>query len=120
MKLYTNKLKIGLCTSFLTGSFLFMLPNKISVKVNEKKFNRIDLPLLGGCLGVLGFLSSPFLIINYFCDGTYFDKLYDKYNIDIKRYYQYDGNNNKYAYSSNIKIEINNKEINNKEINKKK
>ena len=41
----------------------------------------------------------------------YFDKLIDKYNINIKRYHQYDGNDNKYAFPSIIMIEINKKEI---------
>lgn len=43
-------------------------------------------------------------------NGTYFDKLYDriqeKYSIQVKRYHQYDGNDNKYAYPSLISIEI--------------
>jgi hypothetical protein len=43
-------------------------------------------------------------------NGTYFDKLYDriqeKYSIQVKRYHQYDGNCNKYAYPSSICIEI--------------
>ena len=115
MKLFINGIKVGICASYFTGSCLCLVPNKISVKVNEKKFNRINLPIIGGCLGVLGFLSSPFLITNYFFDGLFFDKLYDKYNIDIKRYHQYDGNNNKYAFPSYVIIEINKKE---KEIEK--
>ncbi len=111
MKFAFETIKIGLCTSFLTGSILGMIPNNPSLKFNGKqKFNKINLPLAGGCLGVLGFIFSPFLITNYFLDGVYFDKLYDKYDIDIKRYHQYDGNDNKYAFPSHIQIEINNKD----------
>lgn len=111
MKLAIETIKIGLCTSFLTGCTLGMIPNRVSLKFNGKqKFYNINLPLAGGCLGVLGFVASPFLITNYFFDGVYFDKLYDKYNIDIKRYHQYDGNDNKYAFPSYIQIEINNKD----------
>ena len=112
MKIAFTTMKLGLCTSFLTGLTLGMIPNSVSLKINGKnKFNKINLPLVGWWLGVLGFIFSPFLITNYFFDGMYFDKLYDKYNIDIKRYHQYDGNDNKYAYPSCIKIEVNKKEL---------
>ena len=111
MNIFINGIKLGICSSFVTGSCLCLMPNKISVKINKKKINNINLPILGGCFGVFGFLSSPILITNYFCNGLFFDKLYDKYNIDIKRYHQYDGNDNKYAYPSIIIIEINKKEI---------
>jgi hypothetical protein len=94
----------------LTGFALGMIPNKVSIKINGKKtFSNLNLSLVGGCAGVLGFASIPFLLIHYFSNNTYFDKLYDKYDIDIKRYYQFDGNNDKYAFPSLIKIEINNK-----------
>lgn len=63
----------------------------------------------------MSLITSPFLITNYFFNGLYFDKLYDKlhdkYDIDVKRYHQYDGNNNKYGFPSIIMIEINKKEI---------
>jgi hypothetical protein len=110
MKLAIETIKIGLCTSFFTGFTLGMIPNKVSLKFNGKqKFYNINLPLAGGCLGILGFVSAPFLITNYFLDGVYLDKLYDKYNIDVKRYHQFDGTDNKYAFPSNIHIEINKK-----------
>lgn len=70
-----------------------------------------NFPIACGCVGLLGFVSALFLIINYFLNGTYFDRLYDKYDIDIRRYYQLDRNNKKYAYLSWIQIEINNKEL---------
>jgi hypothetical protein len=61
----------------------------------------------------LGVMFSPFLIINYFCNGIYFDKLIYKYNINIERYHQYDGKNNKYAYPSSIYLIIKSKKENN-------
>jgi hypothetical protein len=68
------------------------------------------LPFVGGFIGIGVFLCFPFLFTNYMVNGTYFDKLYDKmpekYSIQIKRYHQYDGSNNKYAYPSLICIEI--------------
>ena len=111
IKLCMNGIKIGMCFSYLTGSCLCLIPNKISLQIDKKKFNNIEIPIIGGCLGVLGILSSPFLITNYLFNGIYFDKLYDKYDIDIKRYHQYDGNDNKYAYPSIIQVKINKKEL---------
>ena len=110
MKQYIDIIKKGVCFSFMTGSCLFMVPNNLTVKINKKKITKINLPLLGGLIGVMSLVSSPFLITNYFFNGLYFDKLYDKYDIDIKRYHQFDGNENKYAFPSIIMIEINNKE----------
>jgi hypothetical protein len=112
MKLSIETIKLGLGTSFLTGFTLGMIPNKLSIKLNGKhNFFNINLPITCGCIGVLGLVSSPFLITNYFLNGTYFDRLYDKYDVNIKRYHQLDGNNNKYAFPSWIQIEINNKEL---------
>lgn len=115
MKQYLNIIKNSLCFSFMTGSCIFMIPNNLTVKIDEKKINRINLPLLGGLIGITTFIFSPILMCNYFLNSSYFDKLYDKlcdkYDIDIKRYHQFDGNDNKYAYPSNIIIEINKKEL---------
>jgi hypothetical protein len=58
-------------------------------------------------------MGSPLLIINYFCNGMYFDKLIDKYNINIERYHQYDGKNNKYAFPSLLILSIKSKNKNN-------
>ena len=43
----------------------------------------------------------------------YFDKLIDKYNINIERYHQYDGKNNKYAFPSLLILSIKSKNENN-------
>jgi hypothetical protein len=106
----------GMKYSFIFGFNLGLLPNTISISYNEKKFNRIPTPLIGGCVGLTSFLFSPFLLVNYFCGGVYFDKLYDKYKIDIKRYHQYDGSDNKYAFPSLIIINILSNKNNNKQI----
>ena len=104
MELFT-----GLRLVFFVGCF----PNKLSINFENKK--RIisnfspPIPLISGIIGSIGFLFSPLLIANYFCDGVYFDKLIDKYDINVERYHQYDGNNNKYAYPSLLVIYKNSK-----------
>lgn len=103
---------IGFCSSFI-------IPNNISVKkyTNEKKTSHLSsktlgliFPFIGGFVGASSVLCFPLLFANYMVNGTYFDKLYDKiqekYSIQVKRYHQYDGNDNKYAYPSLICIEI--------------
>ena len=45
-------------------------------------------------------------MINYFYNGVYFDKLLDKYDINVERYHQYDVRHNKYGYPSIIIINI--------------
>ena len=88
-----------------------MIPNRVCVEFNNKKIHDLNLPLSCGFLCMFTFVLSPFLFGNYIMNSSYFDKLYDKYDIDIKRYHQYDGNNNKYAYPSVINIKINKKFI---------
>lgn len=61
----------------------------------------------------VGLMVSPLLITNYFCNGMYFDKLIDKYNINIERYHQYDGKNNKYAFPSSLILSVKSKNENN-------
>jgi hypothetical protein len=70
-------IKTGIICSYVTGSCIFLIPNNISIKINQTTFNRIYLPIFGGCLGTFAFIFSPFLIINYFINGTNLDKLYD-------------------------------------------
>ena len=103
---------IGFCSSFI-------VPNNICVKkyTNEKKTSHLSsktigliFPFIGGFVGASSVLCFPLLFANYMVNGTYFDKLYDriqeKYSIQVERYHQYDGNDNKYAYPSLICIEI--------------
>ena len=100
------KIKNGLIYSFGTGFCMGLLPNKINVQINEKKYMNIPLPLIFGCIGSMGFILSPVLLGNYFFGGTFIDKLFDKYEFTIKRYHQFDGNNNKYAYPSTLTINV--------------
>ena len=96
--------------SFGMGFIAGCIPNKICVHYNDKIYNRIPLPLTTGCISILGLICSPLILTNYMFDGTYIDKTFDKYDIDIERYHQYDGNNNKYAFPSRLILHINNKE----------
>lgn len=102
-----NFATLGLSTSFISGFTLGLIPNKISIKINKNKYNDIPTPIVGGVIGMGCFIFSPFLMINYFSNSYYLDKFIDKYDLKIKRYHQYDGLNNKYAYPSIIQIEIN-------------
>lgn len=100
-------LKNGLSVSFCTGFICGLIPNNISVKYNEKKyFNQIPTPLVTGLTASFMTIISPFLVFNYFGNFAVLDKFYDKYQISIERYHQYNGNNDKYAYPSNIRINI--------------
>jgi hypothetical protein len=114
MNFVTPKMKNIIITSlsygFVSGFCVGCFPNKLSVKFDDKKYNSLPIPLISGVICSVGLIFSPLLIINYFCNGMYFDKLIDKYDIDIERYHQYDGKNNKYAFPSllilNIKTKI--------------
>ena len=114
MNFVTLKMKNIIISSvsygFVSGFCIGCFPNKLSVKFDDKKYNSIPIPLISGMICSVGLIFSPLLIIHYFCDGMYFDKLIDKYDIDIERYHQYDGKNNKYAFPSllilNIKTKI--------------
>lgn len=101
-------IKKGMICSFGFGFSVGLLPNKINIKINNKKLN-MPFPLITGCIGTFGFLSFPFLLTNYYLKTAYFDKLVDKYDFDFKRYYQYDGTNNKYGYPSYLTINIRSK-----------
>lgn len=95
--------------SFITGFCVGCFPNGLMIKIEDKPYKYVQLPLLSGLICSTGVLFSPFLMINYFCEGVYFDKLIDKYDINIKRYHQYDGKNNKYAFPSVLILTIHSK-----------
>ena len=99
-------LKKGMVYSFYFGFVAGMVPNQMMVIFNKKKYPKVPLPFITGSLGVIGFLSSPLIVANYLFNGTYIDKFVDKYEIDFKRHHQYDHNQNKYAYPSNIVVKI--------------
>jgi len=100
-----KSISYGFCFGFCVGCF----PNKLSVKLNDKKYNSLPIPIISGTICSLGLMFSPLLIMNYFCNGMYFDKLFDKYTITIERYHQYDGKSNKYAFPSLIILSIQSK-----------
>ena len=106
-----KKIKNGLINSFIFGSVCGLVPNKINLQINDTRFTNVRGPIIGGLIGIGIFMFSPFLLTNYFFRGVYFDKQIDKYNFDIKRTLQYDGNdNNKYGFPSNITINISSKQ----------
>ena len=98
---------------FISGFCVGCFPNELCIKFEDKKYNSVPIPLISGMICSVGLIVSPLLIVNYFCDGVYFDKLIDKYNINIERYHQYDGKNNKYAFPSLIILCIKSKNENN-------
>jgi len=94
---------------FVSGFCVGCLPNnKLYINFEGKKYNCFNnnIPLISGVICSTGIILSPLLIINYFSNSTYFDRLVDKYNINVERYHQYDGKNNKYAYPSVLIINI--------------
>lgn len=112
--LKTNKLyntltyiKNGMIGSFVIGFGSGLFPNKINIKFNGKTYSNVPFPLITCCVSLISFVLSPLLITNYICNNPYFDKLIDKYDFDVKRYHQYDGNNDKYGYPSLLIININ-------------
>lgn len=96
----------GFVSGFCSGC---VLPNKLCIQYEDKKYTSLHIPLISGFVCSFGIMFSPLLIINYVCNGVYFDKLIDKYNINVERYHQYDGKDNKYAYPSSIILNIKSK-----------
>jgi len=92
--------------SFLTGFCRGLLPNNVHMYYNKRRIALFPIPIMTGLACSMITICSPLLLINYFSEGTYFDKLFDKYEIDVKRYLQYDGNNNKYGFPSLIIINV--------------
>ncbi len=97
--------KNGFLCSFYSGFMFGCFPNKIQIKF-KKKYYYPPIPLLTGFVSSMSFIFSPLLLINYFSNSCYFDKLIDKYDIEFERYHQYNNVNNKYAYPSVLHIKI--------------
>ncbi len=106
---FTSKIKNGIICGFVSGFFIGCVPNKLSIRFENKKYNSLPIPLISGLIGSMGIIFSPLLMVNYFCNGVYFDKLVDNYDINVERHHQYDGQNNKYAYPSSLIINIKSK-----------
>ena len=75
-------------------------------RFENQEIYSLPIPLISGLIGSTGVICSPLLVANYICNGTYFDKLVDKYDINVKRYHQYGLMHNKYAYPSLFIINI--------------
>lgn len=110
MNLVFLKTKIILIKSvsygFVSGFCVGCFPNTLFVEFEDKKYKSLPIPLISGVICSVGLIFSPLLIINYFSNGIYFDKLIDKYNINIKRHHQNDGKNNKYGFPSVLILSI--------------
>lgn len=109
LKYISTKIKNGIIYGFASGFCVGCFPNKLNIHFGDKKYNSLSIPLISGVIGSMGIIFSPLLMINYFCDGIYFDKLVDKYDINVERYHQYDEQKNKYAYPSELIINIKSK-----------
>ena len=96
-------------SGFISGYCVGCFPNKLSINFEGRKYNSIETSIMSGIICSTGIILSPLLIVNYLCNGTYVDRLVDKYDINIKRYHQYDGKNDKYAYPSLLIINIKSK-----------
>jgi hypothetical protein len=103
---FVSGFSVGCCFS---NTILYSFEGKY------KKWNSsLPLPLITGTMCSMGIIFSPLLMINYFCNGVYFDKLFDNYDINIKRYHQYGGkDNNMYKFPSLLVLSIKSKNINN-------
>ena len=76
------------------------------MKIENKKYVSIPTTLISGIIGSMRIVFSPLLIMNYLCNGVYFDKLVYKYDIRLERYHQYHGENNKYEFPSLFIVNI--------------
>lgn len=94
---------------FISGFCVGCFPNNLCIKFEDRKYNSVPIPLISGLICSVGLMVSPLLMMNYFSNSTYFDKLIDKYDINIERYHQYDGKNNKYAFPSSLIVSIKSK-----------
>lgn len=97
--------------SFASGAVVGCFPNDVTIRYENKRYdrteyNRVPLPLLFGLISSTALVVSPLLVANYVCNGTYFDKWVDEYVIELNRYHQFDGNNNKYAFPSLLALHI--------------
>jgi hypothetical protein len=93
-----KSISYGFTTGFCIGCF----PNKLYIQFENKKYKSLEIPLITGLICSMGIILSPFLITNYFVNGVYFDKLIDKYDINIEKHHQYNDKNNMYAFPSRL------------------
>ena len=117
--IFGNGVIIGSLSGFIIG---MCINNNIilEIKNQEKEIKNYVIPKLIVTTGVgvmippILFILSPLVIFNYLSNSSVNDKLFDKfkehveknYVITYERVHQYDGNNDKYAFPSAIKISI--------------
>lgn len=104
-----NNIIRSVSCGFISGFCVGCFPNDLCIKFEDRTYNSVPIPLISGLICSVGLMASPLLIINYFSNSMYFDKLIDKYDINIERYHQYDGKNNKYAFPSSLILSIKSK-----------
>ena len=103
---FMSGFSIGCCFS---NTILYSFEDKY------KKYNSsLSMPFITGTMCSIGIIFSPLLMINYVCNGVYFDKLFDNYDINIERFHQYGGkDNNMYEFPSLLVLSIKSKNKNN-------
>lgn len=101
-----NGVIYGVASGFVSGFVVGCFPNKLHIRFEDQEIYSLPIPLISGLIGSTGVICSPLLVANYICNGTYFDKLVDKYDINLERRYQYDVRHNKYTYPSSFIINI--------------
>lgn len=94
--------------SFLTGFSIGLIPNRISLYINDKRCTALShyKPIIFGITSVVALGCLPFITVLSITNSSLFDKVIDKYDVSIERWHQYDGNDNKYAYPSIIQINL--------------
>ena len=131
-KIYMAKAKMDMASGFVVGFVVGCIPNNpihiqvsgvqvsgvqvsgvqvSGVQVTGKRYNNVPVPVITAVLGSVCMLIYPLILSNYFLSNcflsnSYIDKWIDRYDFNIQRYHQYDGNNNKYAYPSILEINI--------------
>lgn len=88
-----STLKTGMIHSFALGFGIGLFPFTLHLQINKKRYWNLPVPLFSGCLGVVGFLGSPFLLTQYMTNGTllerWLDQWIEKYDVSIERHHQY-------------------------------
>jgi len=110
LKYIAPKIKNLIIGGFVSGFIVGCIPNELCINFKGKRYKSFQIPLISGLMCSAGIILSPLLMINYVFNCTYFDRLVDKYDINVERYHQYDGKNNKYAYPSLLIINIKSKD----------
>lgn len=108
-----NMFGYGMGGGFAFGFMIGLVPNKVHLEIDNKKYNNVMTPLLGGLVGMAIFPCSSLIIMNWFFNSTCLDKAFDQYDYYVVRSHQYNSRNNKYAYPSSIRIKMKSKKENN-------